>query len=398
MSFPIGDKLELLTDESGIDRTIRWVHYMEEPGYHRFLRGGELVVTTSMLIKSTDAMLDFIYSLERKGCAGLVLNPNKPLKELGYVGPAIEAANKLHFNLFWMPWEIAIVDLFQIICKEIVRCEMSKNSLENLMNYLLDSEAPLDDKYVDALEALGYVEGKPYVSVVMKIVPRSPTAYVEQYRIQSIIIAVYEKAREANHNFILHVTRGNKIIFMLAALNGKTNVISRLMADVAAKNKNPAFEILSGVGPAWIDLKKFKESVQIADRLTEKRGNKGVVNFSELDLERLLYKKSVDMNEITEIVDSIFGELEHADDKKAGDLKHILKVYVKNMCNLTDAAKELFMHVNTLRYKIQKIEEYCGCSIKNPDVYFRFYLGSKLEEVLASKNADETQRAKRRAE
>jgi purine catabolism regulator len=54
------------------------------------------------------------------------------------------------------------------------------------------------------------------------------------------------------------------------------------------------------------------------------------------------------------------------------------------MCNLAETAKELFVHINTLRYKIHKIEELCGGCVKNPDTYFRFCLGFKLEEFIRS--------------
>jgi sugar diacid utilization regulator len=309
---------------------------------------------------------------------------------VSYVDAAVEMSNKLHFSLFWMPWEIPIVDLFQVICKEIVECEISGNSLENLMNYLLDGKVPLSGKYAAELKALGYAEGKTHVGVAVKAV--SSSALAERKGVQSFIAGVYEKAREAGCNFILHVTRGNRILFMLSAPRGKASAVSKLITEAIEGGGSLALKMAAGIGPSWTDLNKFRESVHIADRLAERADDGCVVNFSELDLERLLYGKSVDVDEIAEIVSFIFRGLERAGARKAGELKHILKVYVKNMCNLADSAQELFMHVNTLRYKLRKIEEYCGCSIKNPDAHFRFHLGFKLEEFLASEPKESSYR------
>ncbi|XMB85520.1 sugar diacid recognition domain-containing protein [Mycoplasmatota bacterium WC44] len=42
-------------------------------------------------------------------------------------------------------------------------------------------------------------------------------------------------------------------------------------------------------------------------------------------------------------------------------------MYVKNNLSIVDTAKELFVHVNTLKYRIKRIEELTSCSLKNID-------------------------------
>jgi hypothetical protein len=171
MKLSVGNKLRLLTNGSGLDRTIRWTHYVEEPGYLKFLRGGELVLTTGLLVQTAERMVDFIHALDDKGCAGMVLSTDTPLGDLPYVNRAVDAANGLHFDIFLLPWEIGMVELCQVICKEIVEREISKNSRESFMDYLLSSDIPpgrtsLNSKNVRTAKAFGYVEGRSYVSVV----------------------------------------------------------------------------------------------------------------------------------------------------------------------------------------------------------------------------------------
>jgi hypothetical protein len=174
MKLPVGNKLRLLTNGSGLDRTIRWTHYVEEPEYLKFLRGGELVLTTGMLVQTADKMADFIRAIYDKGCAGMVLSTDTPLGDLPYVDRAVEAANYLDFDIFLLPWEIGMVELCQVVCKEIIESEMSKNSLESFMDYLLLYDVPpgrtsANSKNVKAAKAFGYVEGRPYVSVAASV-------------------------------------------------------------------------------------------------------------------------------------------------------------------------------------------------------------------------------------
>jgi sugar diacid utilization regulator len=387
MKLPVGNRLRLLSDGSGLDRTIRWTHYVEEPGYLKFLRGGELVLTTGLLVQTTDKMVDFIRALDEKGCAGMVLSTDTPLGELPYVRCAVEMANTLHFDIFLLPWEIGMVELCQVICKEIVEREMSKTSLETLMNYLLYNDVPLDDKTIDSARAFGYAKGRSCVSAIVSVVHPVAASREERQRhgVRAIVQDIYRKAREKDDDAILHLVKENQVVFIIPA-----NAASKLVADVVETNalKNPHLRITAGIGPVWTDLNQFRRSAQIAEKLLAEAGGKSgksdkrVVDFSELALERLLYGQTIDTKEIAEIVDLIFMNLNGCRESSRDELKRILKAYLENMCNLTETARELFMHVNTLRYKIHRIEELCGGSIRNPETYFRFCLGFRLEEFI----------------
>ena len=50
LNLPYAGQLKLVAGESGQNHVIEWVHYMEEPGYVEWLRGGELILTTGIMI------------------------------------------------------------------------------------------------------------------------------------------------------------------------------------------------------------------------------------------------------------------------------------------------------------------------------------------------------------
>jgi hypothetical protein len=399
MKLPVGNKLRLLTDASGLDRTIRWTHYVEKPEYLKFLRGGELVLTTALLLQTAERMVGFIQALDAKGCAGMVLSTDTPLGELSYMNRAVEAANALRFAVFLLPWEIGMVELCQVICKEIVEREMSKNSRESFMDYLLSGDIPpgrtsSNNKNVKAAKAFGYAEGETYAGVVVDAgafaAPGAPSvSSPETHKLEAFADEIYRKAKEAGCNSLLHVVRENKIILMVSRPQGAFSV-SRLMAKAVAEapSKQTVLSVSVGIGPPWTDLSQFKRSVQIAGDLAAK-ANGCVVDFSELDLDRLLYGRNASKSDIEEIAHFIFAPLNEQGENRDLELKRTLKAYIKNMCNLAETAKELFIHINTLRYKIRKIEELCGGNIKNPETYFRFCLGFKLEEFVRSSFASE---------
>lgn len=70
-------------------------------------------------------------------------------------------------------------------------------------------------------------------------------------------------------------------------------------------------------------------------------------------------------------------------DKKNGtDLVHILQTYLIHERNTTEAAKALFIHRNTMLYKIHKIEEVIGCSLDDPMLRERLLFSCRVLEYM----------------
>ncbi len=70
-------------------------------------------------------------------------------------------------------------------------------------------------------------------------------------------------------------------------------------------------------------------------------------------------------------------------DKKNGtDLVHILQTYLIHERNTTETAKALFIHRNTMLYKIHKIEEIIGCSLENPMLRERLLFSCRVLEYM----------------
>jgi sugar diacid utilization regulator len=58
--------------------------------------------------------------------------------------------------------------------------------------------------------------------------------------------------------------------------------------------------------------------------------------------------------------------LDH-DAKRDGALVPTLEVYFDRSCDLRACAEQLFIHVNTVKYRLRRLEELCGLDLRNPD-------------------------------
>lgn len=78
--------------------------------------------------------------------------------------------------------------------------------------------------------------------------------------------------------------------------------------------------------------------------------------FSDMGMARILYNH--DRQELQEFYQETLGKLEEQDRQQGILLVDTLEKYLANNCDLKAAGKELFVHPNTLRYRLKKLRKY----------------------------------------
>lgn len=77
--------------------------------------------------------------------------------------------------------------------------------------------------------------------------------------------------------------------------------------------------------------------------------------FMDLGVERILYNH--ELQELQEFYQETLGDLERFDKSQKNELMETLEKYVFHRFDLKETADALFLHKNTLRYRLKKIEE-----------------------------------------
>ena len=70
------------------------------------------------------------------------------------------------------------------------------------------------------------------------------------------------------------------------------------------------------------------------------------------------------------------------DRQSNAELLKTLIYYFKCDCNLRVTAEQLYIHKNTVLYRIRKVEEITGLSMNDPEHRFNLQLCIKLSQVL----------------
>ena len=68
--------------------------------------------------------------------------------------------------------------------------------------------------------------------------------------------------------------------------------------------------------------------------------------------------------------------------KEDQSLLHTLSVYLETHCQISETAKRLYVHRNTVIYRLEKCEELLGKSLKDPETTMRLRLALRMQRLI----------------
>ncbi|OGO06109.1 MAG: hypothetical protein A2Y73_04645 [Chloroflexi bacterium RBG_13_56_8] len=105
-------------------------------------------------------------------------------------------------------------------------------------------------------------------------------------------------------------------------------------------------------------------------------GRKGPYHYEELGLYRLLAGLR-NREELKAFCEETLGELIRYDELRGTDLLYTLEVFFDQNTNASQAAKALYVHRNTLNYRLQRIVEITGLDLNNAEARLALQLAIK---------------------
>lgn len=142
---------------------------------------------------------------------------------------------------------------------------------------------------------------------------------------------------------------------------------------------------LIGIGRFYISIDQLCRSYQeakIALDLSKYIMGARVTHFEDLGVMRLL--TSIRMEQLDDFLYENLGELIKYDKVNDGDFIKLLQVYFAEKGNLKLISDKLFIHTNTLRYRLKKIEEVLDMDLQDPDDFANLYVAILIYNMNSS--------------
>lgn len=162
--------------------------------------------------------------------------------------------------------------------------------------------------------------------------------------------------------------------------------LAQAVCDQAAK-EYPKIRLLCGFGrpastvPEWrVSHKEAGQAVATARRM----GEGGPLFFGDLSVHRLLFQLE-GHPELTAFCNETLGALIDYDTAHNSSLITTLAAYFAHHGNLSQTAEALYIHRNTLQYRMDRIAEISGFDLDNPETRLAVQLAIKAYRLLYPK-------------
>lgn len=122
-------------------------------------------------------------------------------------------------------------------------------------------------------------------------------------------------------------------------------------------------------------------SLELGRAINEKSA---FIEFDNLGLYRLLYVMCQNLNMEKVLGDfhkQKLGQLINYDEQNKTELYNTLIIYLENNCNISLTAEKLFVHPNSVRYRINKIEKLLKVDLSRLECMVEITLASKIDKM-----------------
>lgn len=384
--------LKLVGGANGVFNIVRWVHVVETPDLMDYVQNDELIIITGVGIYNNDAgFVELLHGLMEKKAAGLVVNIGKYITKVPE--SIIKLADENDFPVFELPWEVSLADLTRIICEEIVKRHFEEISYQDmLMNIIFFNKISYED-FIERISTYGYSSLNSYRILIVQI--DKFNQYLESKNIkkeQNIMLMKDTFLRSVNSSVSenrwrpLSFLQNDSVVMLL--INEKdrfTNLtmLSEIIRESAKKNF-PDISVNIGIGNVYSDFSKIKRSYLEAEKAIRVLKAEGVSDETKSYSNIGVYKLLTEINDVSlikEYYDETVGKLENYDAQNNTDFAKIFYVFLQENGNHIQTAQKLYLHRNTLMYKINKIQEIIKRDLTDTRVRFEFYLGYLVKMI-----------------
>ncbi len=389
---------KVLAGSEGLNRPLRWIYvaecFADITQVADWIFGGELVFISGVNIKENpDALTEVVRRLIEKKAAGAAVFIGPYIPEISK--EVLEIANQFAFPIIELPWEAKLVTVSHDICHAITVKEIEEKTLDNLLVSILFGEPELEEHIQIRAEYYGYLPNRPSCICIADI--EGFARYIKEHEVtkENAIVELKLNLKRLIQNGLGH--RGKAPIVMMRSdsvislvQTGKETqreFFSALFEEVQEEIKRlyPGIRLNIGVGGQYDTLALMRKSLDEAE-LALRAGKCRVTNerfsyYDDIGIFSILFEVS-DKRVLDRYCKATLGAVLEYDRLNNATLLHTLEVYLESDGNMLEISEKLFIHKNTLKYRIIKIEEITGLSVKSVSDCIRLELGLMIRRLL----------------
>ena len=311
----------------------------------------------------------------------------------GVISGAIVAAEmerELH------PWEkVALEQSAALLSLEIERhrtvAETYQRFRNDFLQLLVSGPTLSRESLIQKAEEVGWELAAHYTAAVLGALPQSSGGIAVCKENLALLEAVRGLLADNNPSLLYGLDRENQILLLVPSLPGDSASANSQLRQLLDKLCVPSGKfICAGIGrchPGWMGIEKSYREARISFRsacrlasASKSSGKSRICQFDKLGLERILFSDHP-TEEAHFLAEECLGNIVRYDQEKNGQLLHTLQAFLLANGNHGEAAQMLYVHKNTIKYRLQLIRELTGLHPENGEDQMLFRIALTIHAM-----------------
>ena len=376
------EKAKLLAGRSILSREITGAHVVEMTESQDWVKRGELIFVSGVAFHDVyEDLKTLIENLASRQVAGVVVEVGPYIPEL--TGEIIDFANERNLPLLSLPYEVPVSLIISQIYFDIYSKEENNKSIEKFMAEVLYGDR---EKAFERIELFKFNQTRKHVALYIGLDTEGN-----------------ERADEASRKLLLKAvrmsfTRQEQLLYLLEddgivalqELQGNENPHQIMEEKRQEIQQNLRFSlpegtVSMGVGNAFGSYTFIPEGVSEARKaykvLRACQAEDTLRYYDEIGIYRVFFDLKSD-EVLKNLYQETLGDLIQYDRENGSDMLHTLEVYLEEDCNIALTTDHLFVHRNTVKYRLKRIREILGRDIHNVTVQFNLRLAFRIKRYM----------------
>lgn len=287
-----------------------------------------------------------------------------------------------------MAIENAVSFLQMELIKKFAISEVQQNFRNDIIDDLMTNKFSSKESMYESASVLNLHPNKKYRIVVIQLIHsiKKTTLNIEETAIDKQQDMRFIKLCQTYWQDLVYRIRSNRIIFIMNANDQtdeefKQEFEKKFLLILHTMETKPLVYRVGISDETTIDeFHSFSlQALKIIQQVGQFKAASFIMNYQDLGFYRFL-SEITDSSKLKELIPSKLLMLY----QKEPELVETLHAYLDHNKNLTKSAEVLFVHPKTMRYRINKITDFCGLNMDNPEEVLSYNIGLRVLPILIS--------------
>ncbi|MFZ5351234.1 MAG: PucR family transcriptional regulator [Bacillota bacterium] len=282
------------------------------------------------------------------------------------------------------------------IMKQMTIFEVESRHRNEFMEELLSCDESIHSAAIERVDVFGLQENSRYIIFAMNVreemrLKDGTEGHNKASWFKSKLINSLEKEIESNKHKVLIGSRGDNITILIGFTGSETEIsvkekshqLASKVFEVIERNGKNIFCCIgiSRSSTKLHELCKRNEEARKALSFSMIFKNSKVIHYDELGIFRLLCLEHQEQ-EIRKFCQETVMPLLEYDKNKDGELVKTLRTYFECGGNLKKVCKQMYIHYNTILYRIQKIQQITGIDLSDSNSRLNLEISLKIMSMI----------------